>query len=125
MRPRSWFLVAAVALVGCKDLGKTVEVKLSPIGGSGASGTATLENTICKSECVQFSMADVELAETVAEVRRGTCAAPGEPIGGGLPTDGMTASVAMTAKIAELSGKASIWLIDAVTGAALACGDIP
>ena len=123
----------SVGILACGGLGDSLEVPLQPVGPSGVTGSVTLEETICKSPCVQatFSLPD-DGAGLRGEIRSGSCDAPGEPLGGYLATSSSySETVSMVSNLDELRGSHCIQVhaqasLDAgITNAPVACGNVP
>lgn len=125
--------LVALSLPACAGLGRTVTVPLAPIGERGVSGAATLEQTICKSACVQINFSLPDDGEGLrGEIRAGSCDAPGEALGGLLATSASYhETVSMVSSLDELSGTHCVLVHDRATveagvyDAPVACGAIP
>lgn len=125
--------VLIVAVLGCGGMGDSVDVPLLPVGENGVTGTAHLEEAFCKSPCVKIRF-DLPLdgASLRGEVRRGSCAAPGDALGGWLATSSSyEETVSQVSSLDELSGSHCVLAHDrsrldqGIFDAPVACGDVP
>lgn len=127
-------LIPLLALsLACGGLGASVDVPLLPQGQAGVAGTAHLEDAFCKSSCVKLRFDLPNDGEGLrGEVRTGSCAAPGEPLGGWMATSSTyEETVSMVSSLEDLSGTHCVLVHDRAqleagrTDAPVACGDIP
>lgn len=109
--------------------GDSIQVDLVPVGGASVSGTATLQAGFCKSPCVTSNFDLSGGTRTRGAVRMGSCADPGEQLGGNLSTDPtFEEPVSMVSSLDELSGKACVQVVEQASDGSevvVACGDVP
>lgn len=126
MKNLSMGLVLLLLAVGCGGIGRSMDVPLASVGGSGVSGTVHLESTICKSPCVTTTFNIVGGVDPRGVVRMGSCAVPGEMLGSYLSTDPtFSEPISYVGSLDDLTGKACVQVVEADDSRLLACGDIP